>query len=165
MDVTAAATTPAEQVLHAVGTTVGGLTEAEAARRLTAAGPNAVRTHHARLLPVLARQLRSPLLLLLAVTAAASYFVGERSDAVIIGIILAASVGLGFGNEYRAEKAAEALHSQLRHHCVTRRDGHAVRLMSPTWSAGMSSSCSSAPWYPPTPGCWPPSAWNAMNRC
>jgi len=126
MDVSAAAAAPAEQVLHAVGTTAGGLTQAEAARRLAVAGPNAVRTHQARLLPVLARQLRSPLLLLLAVTAAASYFVGERSDAVIIGMILAASVGLGFGNEYRAEKAAEALHSQLRHHCVACRDGIAV---------------------------------------
>jgi Mg2+-importing ATPase len=53
----------------------------------------------------------------------ASFFVGERTDAVIIGIILAASVGLGFLNEYRAAKAAQALHSQIRHTCVTFRDG------------------------------------------
>ena len=58
-------------------------------------GPNAVRSHRARALPVLARQLRSPLLLLLAVTALASTFLGQRSDAVIIGIILLASVSLG----------------------------------------------------------------------
>ena len=31
----------------------------------------------------------------------------------IIGVILAASVGLGFVNEYRAERAAEALHSGI----------------------------------------------------
>jgi Mg2+-importing ATPase len=42
---------------------------------------------------VLARQLRSPLLVLLAVTALASAFVGQASDAVIIGTILLASVG------------------------------------------------------------------------
>ena len=42
----------------------------------------------------------------------ASYFVGEKSDAVIIGVIVALSVGLGFVNEYRAERAAEALHDQ-----------------------------------------------------
>ena len=87
-------------------------------------GPNAVRSHRARALPVLGRQLRSPLLILLAVTALASFFVGERSDALIIGVILLASVGLGFVNEYRAEKAAEALHSQVRHRCIVLRDGH-----------------------------------------
>jgi P-type Mg2+ transporter len=58
-------------------------------------GPNAVRSHRARALPVLVRQLRSPLLLLLAVTALASTFLGQRSDAVIIGVILLASVSLG----------------------------------------------------------------------
>jgi hypothetical protein len=35
------------------------------------------------------------LLLLLAVTALASAFLGQRSDAVIIGVILLASVSLG----------------------------------------------------------------------
>jgi magnesium-transporting ATPase (P-type) len=57
---------------------------------------------------------RSPLLGLLLAAAIASYVVGQRSDTVIIGVILALSVGLGFVNEYRAEKAAEALHSQIQ---------------------------------------------------
>lgn len=61
-----------------------------------------------RLWLVLWHQLRSPLLGLLLTAAVASYFVGERSDAVIIDVIVALSVGLGFVNEYRAEKAAEA---------------------------------------------------------
>ncbi len=100
-----------------------GLAAAEAARRLRTLGPNAVRSHGARAFPVLGRQLRSPLLILLAVTACASFFVGERSDAVSIGVILLASVGLGFVNEYRAEKAAEALHSSIRHRCVVVRGG------------------------------------------
>ena len=73
---------------------------------------------------MLARQLRSPLLVLLAVTALASAFVGQASDAVIIGTILLASVGLGFVNEYKAEKTAEALHSSVRHRCLVLRDGH-----------------------------------------
>ena len=58
----------------------------------------------------------------LLVAAVASYFVGERSDAVIIGVIVALSVGLGFVNEYRAEKAAEALHDQIRHQTVVLRE-------------------------------------------
>jgi len=42
---------------------------------------------------------------------------------VIIGVILLASVGLGFVNEYKAAKTAEALHSSIRHRCVGLRDG------------------------------------------
>jgi Mg2+-importing ATPase len=91
-----AAALPVADVLGRVGSDPGGLPEDEAQRRLQIAGPNAVRSHRARALPVLARQLRSPLLVLLAVTALASAFVGQASDAVIIGTILLASVGLGF---------------------------------------------------------------------
>ncbi len=124
LTVTAAAALPAGEVLDQLGSGSGGLSQDEAARRLRTVGPNAVRSHRALALPVLARQLRSPLLVLLAVTALASAFLGERSDAVIIGVILLASVGLGFANEYKAEKAAEALHSSIRHRCVVLRAGH-----------------------------------------
>ncbi|MEV0406522.1 magnesium-translocating P-type ATPase [Actinoallomurus sp. NPDC050550] len=124
LEVAAAGSLTAEEVLDRVGGRRDGLGAEEAADRLRSAGPNAVRSHRARALPVLVRQLRSPLLILLAVTAVASFFVGERADALIIGAILAASVGLGFGNEYRAEKAAEALHAQISHQCVVLRDGH-----------------------------------------
>lgn len=128
LDVRVAAAMPVDAVLDAVGSGTGGLSAQEAARRLVAGGPNAVRSHKARLLPVLARQLRSPLLVLLAVTAVASFFLGQRTDALIIGVILAASIGLDVGNEYRAERAAEALHSQIHHACVVVRGGHPISL-------------------------------------
>src|SRR5581483_6461193 len=99
LGVVAAGSMVAPDVLARLDSGQAGLTAAEAARRLRMLGPNAVRSHAARALPVLGRQLRSPLLILLAVTACASFFVGERSDAVIIGVILLASVGLGFVNE------------------------------------------------------------------
>ncbi|HSR22189.1 MAG TPA: HAD-IC family P-type ATPase, partial [Candidatus Eisenbacteria bacterium] len=124
----AASALPAATVLEQLGTSPAGLTAAEAATRRAVFGTNAVRSHGARPLAVLGRQLRSPLLLLLAVTAAASFWLGQRGDALIIVTILSASVGLGYGNEFRAEKAAEALHSQLRHTCVVRRDGHATSI-------------------------------------
>jgi len=119
---TAAALTVTE-ALRWMGVAAAGLSGGEVARRQARYGANAVSSHKARLLPVLWRQLRSPLLGLLVVAAVASYFVGERSDAVIIGTIVALSVGLGFVNEYRAEKAAEALHSQISHQAVVIRDG------------------------------------------
>ena len=118
----------ATEVLSRLGSGTGGLAEGEAARRLEVVGPNAVRSYRARAWPVLLSQLRSPLLILLAVTALASAVLGQGSDAVIIGVILVASVGLGFANEYKAAKAAEALHSSIHHRCVVRRDGHLCNL-------------------------------------
>src|SRR5450432_3409743 len=118
---------PAAEVLHQLGVTAGvGLSTAEVVQRQAHYGSNAVSSHRARLLPVLWHQVRSPLLCLLLIAAVASYFVGERSDAVIIGVIIALSVGLGFVNEYRAEKAADALHSHIRHETVVVRDGQPI---------------------------------------
>jgi len=124
MAVAQAATLGADEVLARLGTGDKGLPADEAARRLRVAGPNAVRSYRARAWPVLRGQLRSPLLLLLAVTALLSAFLGQASDAVIILVILVASVGLGFVNEYKAAKAAEALHASIHHRCVAWRDGH-----------------------------------------
>ena len=118
-----AALLPAGDVAGRLGCALDGLTSDEASRRLTTVGPNALRSHHARPWAVLGRQFRSPLLLLLMITATVSFFVGERTGAVIIAVILALSVALGFVNEYRAERAAEALHEQLRHLATVRRDG------------------------------------------
>ena len=66
--------------------------------------------------------------MLLLAAALASYFVGEGTDAVIIAVIVVLSVGLGFANEYRAEKAAEALHTQIRHEALVIRDGRPTRV-------------------------------------
>ena len=122
LDVRLAATLCPDDVLRRLDARGSGLTKSEVDARRLRFGLNTVRSDRAALLPVMGRQLRSPLLLLLLVAAIASFFVGERTDAVIIGIIIAASVGLGFANEYRAAKAAEALHTQIRHRCVVLRD-------------------------------------------
>jgi P-type Mg2+ transporter len=121
--VVAAAARPAADVLRELGGSDRGLSSAEVARRQQTYGPNAVSSHRARLLPVLLHQLRSPLLGLLLAAALASYLVGERGAAAIIGVIVGLSVGLGLVNEYRAEKAAEALHSQIHHRTAVTRDG------------------------------------------
>ena len=57
-----------------------GLTSAEAARRLAALGPNAVRTHKASGWSVLGRQLRSPILVLLFLTAGLSLVLGDATN-------------------------------------------------------------------------------------
>ncbi len=118
-----AARQEASTVLGVLGTSGAGLTDAEASARLVRYGPNAVRGHRARPWRVLGRQLRSPILILLFATAIISAFVGQATEAVIIGVILVVSVGLGFVNEFRAEQAADALHDRLRHTVVVVRGG------------------------------------------
>ena len=118
-----AASSPTNDVLRDLATSTNGLTSAEAARRLASVGPNAVRTHRARAWVVLGRQLKSPILILLFATAIVSAFLGDATNSVIIAVILVVSVGLGFVNEFRAERAADALHDQVRYRAVVLRDG------------------------------------------
>ncbi|HET7419562.1 MAG TPA: magnesium-translocating P-type ATPase [Candidatus Dormibacteraeota bacterium] len=121
-----AAKLPSSDVLSRLGSSPAGLTEAEAAKRLHEVGPNAIRTHDVRAVAILGRQLRNPLLILLGAATLTSLFVGERTGAVIILVIVALSVGLGFFNEFRSERVIEALHSSIRHHALVLRDGRAV---------------------------------------
>jgi P-type Mg2+ transporter len=118
----AARLTPAE-VVGRLGSSASGLTSSEAALRLGRFGPNAIRSHGARPLAILGRQLRNPLLILLAAATLISLIVGERTDAVIILTIVGLSVGLGFFNEYRSERVVEALHASIRHLALVLRDG------------------------------------------
>ena len=111
--------------LHSGG---GGLSPLKASSRLGEVGANALRSHGARPLAVMARQLRNPLLILLVAAALTSFVVGERTSALIILAIIGLSVGLGFFNEYRSELAVEALHSQLRHTALAMRDGRPVAI-------------------------------------
>jgi hypothetical protein len=143
-----------EQVLARLGSdSVAGLSASALAERTKRYGPNAVSSHHARLLSVLWHQVRSQLLGLLLAAAIASYLVGEKSDAMIIGVIVAMSEGLGFVNEYRAEKAADALHAQISHRALVIRDGQPQSVDVTTLVPGTSSSCSWARWCRPTSGC------------
>ncbi len=123
LDLATAAALPADEVLRALGSSSQGLSATEAAQRLERVGPNALRSHGVRAIAVFLSQLRSPFLLLLLVTAVASVFFGDTTDAIIIFCICGLSVGMGFASEYRSARAVEALHSQLRHTIVTLRDG------------------------------------------
>src|SRR5215472_11555348 len=114
---------PVDEALTRLRTTPAGLTSAEARRRLQEVGPNAVLSHGARPWRVLLRQVENPLLLLLVAAALTSLVVGERVDALIILAIISLSVGLGFVNEYRSERAVERLHSRIRHRTVVDRGG------------------------------------------
>ena len=123
LDLAAAAALPVADALSKLDSSGAGLSSVEAARRLAVYGPNTLLSHGVSALSVLVRQLRSYLLLLLLVAAVVSAVVGDRTEALIIGGIMLMSVGLSFLNEYRSEKAVEALHSQIRYVAFVDRDG------------------------------------------
>jgi Mg2+-importing ATPase len=121
-----AAALSAEAVLALLASGRDGLFDDEVVERTERFGPNAVRSHHTSAAMVFVRQVSSPLLWLLLAAAAVSVFVGEGTDAAIIGAIVSASVGLGFFNEFKAELAAEAMHDEVRHVVTAVRDGAPV---------------------------------------
>ena len=123
LELVEAAGLPVAEALAKLESGETGLSSAEAGRRLGVFGPNMLRSRGVSALSVFGRQLRSYLLGLLLVAAVVSAVVGDRTEALIIGFIMALSVGLSFMNEYRSEKAVEALHSQIRHLAFVERDG------------------------------------------
>lgn len=87
-----------------------GLSDEEAARRLAEYGPNELEAGGGvSVLRILWQQVRSILVLILAIAAVVSWLLGDAKDAVAIVVILALNVALGFRQEFRAEKAMEAL--------------------------------------------------------
>ncbi|WP_427006083.1 cation-transporting P-type ATPase [Pseudarthrobacter sp. H2] len=148
-----AARRPADEVLKQLGSGAGGLSSGEAAKRLAGLGPNAVRTHQASGWSVLGRQLRSPILILLFITAGLSLFLGDATNAVVIGVILLVSVGLGFSNEFRAERAAEACTRGSRTARWLSATGPPAKSTSPPWCRATSCIWGSVRSSPPTCGC------------
>lgn len=118
-----AASLAGDDVLVRLGTRPTGLTSVEAQERLQRFGANALTTRALRPITVLVRQLKNPLLLLLLTAALVSGLTGGGADAVIITVIVALSVGLGFFNEYRAEVAMASLRGRIRHDAEVWRDG------------------------------------------
>lgn len=112
-----------------LGTSREGLSQHEAADRLAKGGPNQLDGRPvASRIALIARQLRSPLLLILAVAAVASALSGEWVDATLVLAIIIASTGIGYSREYSAQTAVAALQSRVRTHATVARDGSTMRV-------------------------------------
>jgi Ca2+-transporting ATPase len=110
---------------------VAGLSSEEVARRRADVGANEL-DHHDRGSGwrILAGQFGSPVIWLLFVAAGISAALGERADAIAIVSILVINACVGFAQEYRAERAIQALRTITAPRARVIRDGHAVVVLA-----------------------------------
>ncbi len=100
-----------------------GLSKAEAAHRLEQYGPNTLKTvGKVSWYVVFGRQFLSGLIVILVVAAAIAMAIGEVTDAITILAIVVLNGVLGFVQEWKAERAIEALQRMLSPHCTVVRD-------------------------------------------
>jgi P-type Ca2+ transporter type 2C len=108
-----------------------GLAPPEAARRLAEHGPNEL-TQEEKASPwrLFFNQFRNVLVVILIVATVLSAFVGEYVDAAIILVIIVFCAVLGFVQEFRAERALDALKSMLTPMITVLRDGQEQEVAS-----------------------------------
>jgi Mg2+-importing ATPase len=99
---------PADQLMSELATTSKGLSSIEAKKRLTAVGPNSfTEASGTTAIATLARQFRSPLVLILVFAAGVSAVVGEGHESIIITAIVLVLLshkirGFALGNDVLA---------------------------------------------------------------
>jgi P-type Ca2+ transporter type 2C len=122
-------TLPAEAVYARLTSTPQGLTVAEAARRLAEHGPNELQAVQ-RISPwaLLFEQFQNVLIIILLIATALSAFLGHGVEAIAIAVIVLFAVLLGFVQEYRAERAIEALRQMAAPTAAVLRDGQEVEV-------------------------------------
>ena len=99
-----------KEVLKSLKTSEKGLTENESRERLEKYGINEIEKRKSITpLQIFIRQFTSFIVIILIVAILISLLIGERLDAVVISIIVILNGIFGFIQEYKAEKAIEAL--------------------------------------------------------
>lgn len=113
-----------EEVLSSLGTTLDGLTDDEAGLRLQKFGRNEmIAEEKPDPFRMLLGQFKSILIIILVFATIFSAAIGEFIDAIVILAIILASAGLGFFQEFRAERALEALKKMLSPSTTVLRNG------------------------------------------
>ncbi|CAG1008359.1 H+-transporting ATPase [Anaerolineales bacterium] len=107
----------------------GGLTSDEAQKRLEQYGSNELQAAR-RISPweILLEQFKNVLILILLGATAISLFLGHGVESIVIAVIVLFAVGLGFVQEYRAERAIEALKQMAAPTAAVLRDGVEVKI-------------------------------------
>lgn len=117
-----------EKVLQQLHVTKEGLAQAEAQNRLQQCGLNEIKEVDITWFDVLKGQLLSPFMCIFFVIGIAYLVTGKIAESVIIFVIIAVNVGIGFFQEYRSNTAMQALKKCLMSQVTVRREGKEINL-------------------------------------
>ncbi len=99
-----------EEIFELFGTGRQGLTAARAGERLSETGPNQLEEQKKKTIgSLLLSQFSDVMILILFAAAIISGFIGDFTDTIVILVIVFLNAIVGFIQEYRAEKALQAL--------------------------------------------------------
>ncbi|MCD6445565.1 cation-translocating P-type ATPase [Candidatus Bathyarchaeota archaeon] len=120
-----------DEVLQALRAEKEGLSTEEVQKRLKEYGPNELKKEK-RKSPVrlFLEQFKNILIIILLIATALSMAIGEVYDAIVIIAIVIACAVLGFFEEYRAEKALEALKKMTAPTATVLRNGKEVQIQT-----------------------------------
>ena len=111
-------------ILKELETSENGLSSDEAKKRLEQYGKNKLeRNKKFTSIKILWGQINSPLIYILLFAAIVSFVIDSKLDAIVIGIIIAINMSIGFFQQYRAENAINDLRKFIIPKATVRRDG------------------------------------------
>ena len=120
-----------EETLNILKTKIIGLDKDEVEKRRATYGPNELRRERGRSrLSIFLNQFKNVLILILLIATGLSIIIGEVLDAVLIITIVMVSAVLGAFQEYRAEKALEALRKLTAPEATVIRSGMEKRVLA-----------------------------------
>jgi len=112
-----------EELFQWLKSSSSGLRADEAQRRLRSVGLNTLEDEERSLISIFITQFASPIVWILIAAALLSFWMGQRTDSAIIGVILLINSVLGFVQEYRAESSIRALKKLTETHVRVIRNG------------------------------------------
>ncbi len=116
-----------EELYEYVGSDENGLESSEIQHRLDQHGRNTISAMRgASIFQVIGHQIHNPLIYLLLGAAGVSVLGGHAVDAVVIGVVVLLNTIIGAAQEWKADKALDALRKMAAPRAQVLRDGHAT---------------------------------------
>lgn len=110
-------------------TSEAGLTTVEAAKRLQEHGENEIAEQKKKSpLTILLNQFKDFMIIVLIAAAVISGFMGDITDTLVILLIVVLNAIIGFTQEFRAEKAMEALKKMVAVNATVIREGRTISI-------------------------------------